>query len=55
MTKLIQNYRNAPGPINGKKIIAYVRKHPMSLCMLPAEDIKLINSIIEVHQPRVEA
>ena len=38
MQKLINTYRAAPTDANKVKLQAYLRKHPMAVCMLlPAE------------------
>jgi len=44
MTKLINAYRKLPSPTNRSKLVTYMLKHPMAVCMASAEDIAFLRA-----------
>ena len=42
MSKLIAAYKKMPSPTNRQKIVAYMQKHPMAVCMLSVEETQFL-------------
>jgi hypothetical protein len=44
MTKLIKKYKALPSPTNRAKLEAYLRKHPMAVCMATAWELEFLRA-----------
>lgn len=42
MSKLITKYQNDPSIVNRVKLLDYLRKHPMAVCMATAEELQFL-------------
>jgi len=44
MTKLINTYRKLPSPSNRAKLVAYLSRYPMAVCLATAEEIAFLRA-----------
>lgn len=42
MNRLIEAYRKLPSPTNRNRLVSYLKKHPMALCMATPEEVAFL-------------
>jgi len=42
MSKLIEAYRKLPSPTNRARLVAYLRKHMMAVCLATPEELAFL-------------